>query len=64
MHLLIRSISTTSCDDLARATEAQDGKKIAGGGLIFRWSASKPQVATHRKVKRADQKEREFVFST
>ena len=27
MHLLIRSISTTRCDDLARATEAQDGKK-------------------------------------
>ena len=30
MHLLIRSISTTRCDDLARATEAQDGKKSPG----------------------------------
>ena len=27
MHLCNRSLSTTMCDDLARATEAQDGKK-------------------------------------
>ena len=31
MHLPIRSISTTRCDDLARATEAQDEKKRRPG---------------------------------
>ena len=27
MHCLIRSLAHTMCDDLARATEALDGKK-------------------------------------
>ena len=38
MHLQIRSISTTRCDDLARATEAQDGKKnrVLTGTLSLR----------------------------
>ena len=30
MHLRNSFISTTRCDDLARATEAQDGKKNHG----------------------------------
>ena len=29
VHLFNSFISTTMCDDLARATEARDGKKIA-----------------------------------
>ena len=36
MHLNNSFISTTMCDDLARATEAQDGKKLGmtlGEGL-------------------------------
>ena len=34
MHLRNSFISTTRCDDLARATEAQDGKKsVAAEGV-------------------------------
>ena len=33
MHMDNSFISTTMCDDLARATEAQDGKKNAGATL-------------------------------
>ena len=36
MHLDNSFISTTMCDNLARATEAQDGKKEDGGAMLVR----------------------------
>ena len=43
---VIRSISTTMCDDLARATEAQDGKK-----KIF-WQASGHRTSQNHVLSR------------
>ena len=48
MHLDNSFISTTSCDDLARATEAQDGKKIDLYGTSFnRWKANMKFAMEH-----------------
>ena len=41
MHLDNSFISTTLCDDLARATEAQDGKKAATSQMTQPGSSNK-----------------------
>ena len=61
MHLDNSFISTTLCDDLARATEAQDGKKICKPTWPRRTSWPGPVKTTPTTLKPGCQSQREAV---